>query len=161
MYFTTLSVWQYTGNLAINNIFIPSKIRIVFEGKHYGKHQRKHSLNSEDFVTLINMLRILYFVYIFTPQNSVQKKCIFLCIFPQFQTTENWGPYPVSESSLMPTTAARCHPAVTSEICISLDSISCPLRYVTNLLLFPCTPSISSCSIGIRHLHLSFSPTPL
>ena len=43
MYFTTLSVWQYSVNLAINNIFTPSKTRIVFKGKQYGKHQGKHS----------------------------------------------------------------------------------------------------------------------
>ena len=93
MYFTTLSVWQYSVNLAIDNIFTPSKIRIVVKGKQYGKHQRKYS---EDFVTLINMLGIVYFGCIFIPQKSVQKKCTFLCISPQFQMTKNQGIYPVT-----------------------------------------------------------------
>ena len=36
--------------------------------------------SSKHFITLISMLKTLYFVYIFTPQKSVKKKCTFLCI---------------------------------------------------------------------------------
>ena len=51
--------------------------------------------SSKHFITLISVLKTLYFVYIFTPQKSVKKKCTFLCIFSWFYITKNWDPYPV------------------------------------------------------------------
>ena len=77
MYFTTLSVWQYSVNLAIDNIFTSSKIRIVFKGKQYGKHQRKHSLNSEIFRGFCNCHKhaknSIFCIYIYTTKKCTEK----------------------------------------------------------------------------------------
>ena len=77
MYFTTLSVWQYSVNLAINNIFTPSKIRIVFERKQYGKHQRKHSLNLEIFKGFCNSHKhaknCIFWMHIYTTKKCTEK----------------------------------------------------------------------------------------
>ena len=82
----------------INNIFTFSKLRIALrenstENIKDGICQTLKS--SKHFITLISMVRTLYFVYIFTPQKSVKKKCTFLCIFSWFYITKNWDPYPV------------------------------------------------------------------
>ena len=77
MYFTTLSVWQYSVNLAIDNIFTPSKIRIVVKGKQYGKHQRKHPLNSEIFRGFCNCHKhtknSIFCMYIYTTKKCTEK----------------------------------------------------------------------------------------
>ena len=77
MHFTTLSIWQYSVNLAINNIFTPSKIRIVFERKQYGKHWRKHSLNFEIFRGFCNSHKhaknSIFCIYIYTTKKFTEK----------------------------------------------------------------------------------------
>ena len=77
MDFTTLSIWQYSVNLAINNIFTPSKIRIVFERKQYGKNQRKHSLNSEIFRGFCNSHKhaknCIFWMHIYTTKKCTEK----------------------------------------------------------------------------------------
>ena len=81
------SVCWWSVTFHINNIFTFSKLRIALrensmENIKDGICQTLKS--SKHFITLISMLRTLYFVYIFTPQKSVKKKCTFLCIFSWF-----------------------------------------------------------------------------
>ena len=77
MYFTTLSVWQFSVNLAINNIFTHSKISIVFKGKQYGKHQRKHLLNSEILRAFYNSHKraqnCIFCIYLYTTKKCKEK----------------------------------------------------------------------------------------
>ena len=97
MYFTTLSVWQYSVNLAISNIFTPSKIRIIFKGKQYGKHQRKHSLNSEIFRGFCNSHKhaknSIFCMYIYTTNKCTGK--VYISVhFPMILDHPNRGSYP-------------------------------------------------------------------
>ena len=77
MHFTTLSIWQYSVNLAINNIFTPSKISIVFKGKQYGKHQRKYLINSEILRAFYNSHKRaknpIFCIYIYTTKTCKEK----------------------------------------------------------------------------------------
>ena len=77
MYFTTLSVWQYSVNLAINDIFTLLKLRIVLKGKQHGKHQRKHSLNSEIFRGFCSSHKhaknSIFCMYIYTTKKCTEK----------------------------------------------------------------------------------------